>query len=60
VVIEVGDYGVEGSQDSQQLVAWFRTRGYAPFQVDGTGVVPHRIRERYSYGNLLFVADRAQ
>jgi FkbM family methyltransferase len=57
VIVEVGDYDVEGSLESRQVVEWFEERGYAPFEARGLSTAPHRKRDRYAYGNLLFVAE---
>ncbi len=55
VIVEVGDYGVEGSLGSREIIAWFDERGYAAFEENGGIILPYRGRERYEYANVLFV-----
>lgn len=55
VIVEVGDYGVEGSLGSREIIAWFVERGFAAFDAQGGVITPHRNRERYEYANVLFI-----
>ncbi len=55
VIVEVGDYGVEGSLGSREIIAWFVDRGYAAFDAQGGIIAPHRNREHYEYANVLFI-----
>ncbi len=55
VITEIGDYGIEGSLGSQQILAWFAERGYSAHEASAGAIVPHRAHQRYAHGNLLFL-----
>lgn len=55
VITEIGDYGIEGSLGSRQILAWFAERGYSAHEASAGAIVPHRARQRYEHGNLLFL-----
>jgi FkbM family methyltransferase len=52
VTLEVGDVGED--RRSRRLIDLMSGLGYAAWEVGGTKLIPHRPRERYSYGNLIF------
>jgi FkbM family methyltransferase len=56
--LEVGD--VDGAQapcTSRELISYLLERGYRVFQHRSGKIEPHVPRDRYSYDNLLFVAN---
>jgi len=55
LIVEVGDFDLEGVPSSATLLHWFTARGYTPFECSNNTLVPHLPRVRYGYGNLLFV-----
>jgi FkbM family methyltransferase len=57
VIAEMGDYGVEGSLRSRQMIDWFTARGYAVCEAAGTLIAPHHPRQDYGHENLLFLTD---
>jgi len=54
VTVEVGDYDVAGSPPSRESVSFLESFGYRGFEVTPGGLVPHRRRDTYEYGNLCF------
>jgi FkbM family methyltransferase len=54
VTMEVGDYDVAGSPPSRECVSFLESFGYRGFEVTPGGLVPHRRRDTYEYGNLCF------
>jgi len=58
VIIEVGDFGINGAQRSSTIVEWLQERGYSPYEADHGSIVKHVIKERYEYGNILFVHEK--
>jgi FkbM family methyltransferase len=54
-IVEVGDYGIEGSWESERIVGWFEDRGYEPFEAEGTRIVRYRRRRLDDHANLLFL-----
>lgn len=55
--VEVGDLGVEGAAPSAKLVSMLASVGYTAFDYAEGAFRPHRQKQTYSYGNLLFYAD---
>ncbi len=55
VSLEVGDLGVDGARPSADLVRHLTERGYRSLEYVDGAFREHRIRDRYAYGNLLFV-----
>ena len=54
ITLEVGDYQVTGSPPSRECVDFLESFGYRGFEVGRGGLVPHRRRDHYLYGNLCF------
>lgn len=53
ITLEVGDQEGETSSKSRALIEFAIGLGYTPFEhVDGR-TVPHQLRDRYAYGNML-------
>ena len=55
VSLEVGDLGVEGARSRADLVRHLTARGYRSLEYADGAIREHRLRDRYAYGNLLFV-----
>ncbi|MCC6526556.1 MAG: FkbM family methyltransferase [Polyangiaceae bacterium] len=53
--LEVGDKDIPGVVRSRDVVQSLIDRGYRALQFERGHLVPHLIRERYDYENLLFV-----
>jgi FkbM family methyltransferase len=54
VTLEVGDYHVAGSPPSGECISFLESLGYRCFEPAAQGLVPHRRRDSYQYGNLCF------
>jgi FkbM family methyltransferase len=52
VAMEVWD---DAARDSRDDVAFLLNHGYEVFEYQAGVIIPHRVRERYEYTNLLFV-----
>lgn len=57
VVIEVGDFGIDGVPTSEEIVTWLQEMGYIPYEVRNGECVRHSKKTYYEYGNLLFIPD---
>lgn len=55
VSLEVGDMDMGAASRSQALVRWMMDKGYKAFEAAEGRIVEHRLRDRYPYGNLLFM-----
>lgn len=55
IAMEVWD---DAARDSRNDIAFLLNHGYEVFEYQGGATVPHRLRERYEYTNLLFVHPR--
>jgi FkbM family methyltransferase len=53
--LEVGDMDLEGIRSSKDLVTLAMSFDYTPIEYRDGMLVPHQIRERYMYDNILFV-----
>jgi len=57
LILEVGDFEIEGVPRSKEIVAWLQGMGYSPYQVREGKMVPHEVMENYEYDNLLFLPN---
>jgi len=57
LILEVGDFEIEGVPRSKEIVAWLQGMGYSPYQVREGKTVPHEVMENYEYDNLLFLPN---
>jgi FkbM family methyltransferase len=55
VTLEVGDKDVRGVAPSRDVVRSMLDRNYKALEFKGSSLVPHAVRDRYGYENLLFV-----
>ena len=59
IIVEVGDVdGTAPSSSSREIVEWLKEQGYDAYEACGGELVLHEAKERYEYGNLLFLAKR--
>ena len=58
IIMEVGDFEIEGVWKSEDTVAWLENMGYCAYEVSGGGFVKHNKKGHYEYGNLLFMTDK--
>jgi FkbM family methyltransferase len=59
ISIEVGDIGARRISESKELISFLINKTYKAYEFKEGKIVPHSNigRERYSYGNLLFLLD---
>ena len=57
LILEVGDFEIDGVPRSKEIVAWLQGMGYSPYQVREGKMVPHEVMENYEYDNLLFLPN---
>lgn len=55
ITVEVGD--AERGPRSRDALDFAAGLGYAPFDMTPGGIRPHRVRDAYSYGNVLLVPE---
>jgi hypothetical protein len=55
IAIEVWDDVARNSRDD---IVFLLNHGYEVFEYQAGAIIPHRLRERYEYTNLLFVHPR--
>ncbi|HDG98741.1 MAG TPA: FkbM family methyltransferase [Desulfobacterales bacterium] len=55
IIIEVGDFKIDGVPNSREVVAWLEKRGYIPHEIQSSKFVRHRKKAFYEYMNLLFI-----
>ena len=53
ICLEIGDLGVEGVRKSKNVIEYVLNYGYEAFEFNNQLLCPHKLRENYSYGNLL-------
>lgn len=59
ITLEVGDWGVEGMSSSRQAIDAVIEFGYQPMEYQGGKIVPHQLKAKYDYDNLLLVPKTA-
>lgn len=57
ISIEVGDARIEGTPASREVIEFAVQHGYRPYEIQGTEVVPHSLRESYRYDNLILAPE---
>ena len=55
IIVEVGDFAIEGVPNSLEIITLLHSMDYSPFEVHNSKMVSHVIADHYKYGNLLFV-----
>jgi FkbM family methyltransferase len=57
IIIELGDYQIQASSASADIVNWLMERGYMPYEFRNS-IQPHELKNEYDYCNLLFLDSR--
>lgn len=57
IIIEVGDFGVDNTSPSKELVTFLRGMDYSPYEFIDGEIVKHEVKDCYNYGNLLFLPE---
>ena len=57
LILEVGDFEIDGVPRSKEIVAWLQQMGYFPNELRDGKIVQHALKENYEYDNLLFMPD---
>jgi FkbM family methyltransferase len=55
ISVEVGDMDIDGVHPSKDIVLFLMKKGYQPYEHSGGSIVKHQPKERYEYGDLLFL-----
>jgi hypothetical protein len=55
IIIELGDYCVPGSCESQEIVDWLADKKFDLFEFSDGEITPHKKKQTYQYCNLLFL-----
>ena len=55
--LETGDMDVEGISNTRSVIDYALTFGYTAIEMKNGTFAPHQVKDSYSYGNLLFVAN---
>lgn len=55
ISLEVGDANSDAPSSSRKSLEFLVEQGYRPMEVREGRIVPHALRERYAYDNILFV-----
>lgn len=59
VSLEVGDMDVPGAPRSRETISFLLERGYRAYEYRDGRIVPHQLRERYTYDDILFLPDQS-
>ena len=54
ICLEIGDLGVKGAKNSKNVIKYILNYGYEVFEFNNLGLFRHKLKDRYSYGNLVF------
>ena len=54
ICLEIGDLGVAGAKNSKNVIEYILNYGYEVFEFNNLGLCRHKLKEKYSYGNLVF------
>ena len=53
--IELGDLSVDDVKSSREIINFLTERyGYKPYEISNGKLIPHKLREKYGFINLLF------
>ena len=58
ITLEVGDFDIEGVPMSKDCIKFLLDKGYNVYQYENNNYQPHKIKEKYSYTNLVFVKKK--
>ena len=54
ICLEIGDLGVKGAKKSRNVIDHLLNYGYEVFEFNNESLYPHKLKDKYNYGNLLF------
>ena len=54
ICLEIGDLGIAGAKKSKNVIEYILNYGYEVFEFNNLGLCRHKLKDRYSYGNLVF------
>lgn len=57
ISIEVGDMDIEGVKSSRDCIQYLIESGYQPYEYKEGCIIRHKLKERYSYDNILFLPE---
>lgn len=57
ICVEVGDMDIDGVRPSKDIVRFLVERGYQPYEYRGGCIATHTPKERYEYGDILFLPE---
>lgn len=57
VILEVGDFDIDGVPNSKEIVDWLQHMNLIPYEMREGKISRHVVKERYEYDNLLFVPN---
>jgi FkbM family methyltransferase len=55
--LETGDMDVNGVSSTRSVIDYALSFGYTAIEMKDGTLAPHQLKDRYAYGNLLFVAN---
>jgi FkbM family methyltransferase len=55
--LEVGDMDVPGAPRSRETISFLLERGYRAYEYRDGHVIPHQLKNKYAYNDLLFLPD---
>lgn len=58
ITIEVGDMDIEGVRSSRDCIQYLIERGYLAYEYKEGQIIKHRLKDRYSYANILFLPEK--
>lgn len=59
ISIEVGDKDIEGVKSSRDCIQYLIERGYQACEYKEGHIIRHKLRDRYSYDNILFLPKKS-
>lgn len=54
ICLEIGDLGVVGARKSKDVIKYILDYGYEVFEFNSNNFSPHKLKQVYDYGNLVF------
>jgi len=58
IILEVGDMNVKDAKRSRDLIFFLIKRGYQPMEYHNGKIMKHKLKQTYSYDNLLFFTKK--
>ena len=57
VSVEVGDMDIDGVPSSRELIDYLTTQGYRPYEFVLGAFAVHKVKDHYTYDNILFIPE---